>query len=47
MVLAASQFQVNAIMGMLVASTLVVALVFDFAFLPGLLMWLDRKRQST
>ncbi len=46
MVLAASHFQVNAIMGMLVAITIVVALVFDFAFLPGLLMWLDRKRQS-
>jgi predicted RND superfamily exporter protein len=47
LVLTASQFQVNAIMGMLVAITIVVALVFDFAFLPGLLLWLDRRRQSS
>ncbi len=47
LVLTASLFQVNAIMGMLVAITIVVALVFDFAFLPGLLMWLDRKRKTS
>lgn len=47
LVLTASQFQVNAIMGMLIAITIVVALVFDFAFLPGLLLWLDRRRQSS
>jgi predicted RND superfamily exporter protein len=47
LVLTASLFQVNAIMGLLVAITILVALVFDFAFLPGLLMWLDRKRQNT
>jgi predicted RND superfamily exporter protein len=41
MVLAQSHFQVNAIMGLLVAITIVVALVFDFLFLPGLLLRLD------
>lgn len=44
MVLAQSHFQVNAIMGLLVAITIVVALTFDFLFLPGLLLRLDRKR---
>jgi predicted RND superfamily exporter protein len=46
LVLTASLFQVNAVMGLLVAITILVALVFDFAFLPGLLMWLDRKQKS-
>jgi hypothetical protein len=47
LVLAASLFQVNAIMGLLVAITILVALAFDFAFLPGLLMWLDRRKQDS
>jgi predicted RND superfamily exporter protein len=44
MVLAQSNFQVNAIMGLLVAITIFVALAFDFLFLPPLLEKHDSKR---
>ena len=43
MVLAQSHFQVNAIMGLLVAMTIAVALAFDFLFLPPLLERAERQ----
>lgn len=46
MVLAQSHFQINAVMGMLVAITIAVALLFDFFFLPALLLRLDRTAQQ-
>ena len=46
MVLAQSHFQVNAIMGLLVAITIGVALVFDFVFLPPLLERVDRSKEK-
>ena len=46
LVLAQSHFQVNAIMGLLVAITIFVALAFDFLFLPPLLARIDRGDQA-
>ena len=46
LVLAQSHFQVNAIMGLLVAITIFVALAFDFLFLPPLLAMADRQQQK-
>jgi uncharacterized protein len=46
-VLATSGFAVNGATGLLCAITLVVALIADFFFLPPLLMWLDRDRQTS
>lgn len=46
MVLAQSHFQVNAIMGLLVAITIGVALAFDFLFLPPLLARVDRGNKT-
>ncbi|NRB39353.1 MAG: MMPL family transporter [Pseudomonadales bacterium] len=43
MVLAQSHFLVNATMGLLVALTIVLALVLDLLFLPALLLKLDTK----
>lgn len=43
MVLAQSHFQVNAVMGLLVAITIVVALLFDLLFLPPLLEKIDNR----
>ena len=45
MVLAQSHFQVNAIMGLLVAITIAVALTFDFLFLPPLLERAERNKK--
>ncbi len=45
MVLAQSHFQVNAIMGLLVAITIAVALAFDFLFLPPLLERAERNKK--
>ena len=44
MVLAQSSFDVNASMGLMVAITIVIALVWDFLFLPALLLKLDKKK---
>lgn len=43
-VLAQSQFNVNAQMGLLTTLVIVLALVFDLVFLPALLFFLARKR---
>lgn len=45
MVLAQSHFQVNAIMGLLVAITIAVALAFDLLFLPPLLERAERNKK--
>lgn len=42
-VLMTSTFKVNADMGLLTALSIVFALILDFLFLPGLLLWLSRK----
>lgn len=42
-VLAFSYFKVNAMMGLMVASTIAAALVLDFLLLPALLIYLDRR----
>ena len=42
-VLALSDFTVNSSMGLMVGVTIIVALLFDFLFLPTLLMKVDRK----
>lgn len=41
-ILALSDFQVNALTGLLTAITIVIALIYDLLFLPPLLMRLDR-----
>ncbi|MDH3452573.1 MAG: MMPL family transporter, partial [Gammaproteobacteria bacterium] len=46
MVLAQSNFEVNAGMGLLTAITIVIALVVDFLFLPPLLMLIEEKRNA-
>ena len=43
LILAQSSFDVNASMGMMTAMTIVIALLFDLLFLPGLLMRFDRR----
>ena len=42
LILAQSTFDVNASMGMMTAMTIIIALLFDLLFLPGLLMRFDR-----
>ena len=42
LVLATSDFNLNAMAGALTALTIVIALVFDFLILPPILMWLDK-----
>jgi len=44
MVLAQSNFELNASMGLLTAITIVIALVVDFLFLPPLLILIEEKR---
>ena len=43
MVLAQSSFQLNAVMGLMTALTIVLALIIDFLFLPPLLMLIEEK----
>lgn len=43
LVLAQSSFDVNASMGLMVAITILIALIWDFLFLPALLLKLDKK----
>jgi predicted RND superfamily exporter protein len=45
MVLAQSSFDVNASMGLMVAITIVIALIWDFLFLPALLLKLDKNKK--
>ncbi len=45
LILAQSTFKQNADMGVLAAVTILFALLADFLLLPGLLIWLDRKRE--
>lgn len=48
MVLALSDFNMNAYMGIFTACTITLALIFDFFALPALLLWLDKhKAEST
>jgi predicted RND superfamily exporter protein len=42
MVLALSDFNMNAYMGIFTACTITLALIFDFFALPALLLWLDK-----
>ena len=44
MVLALSDFNMNAHMGVFTAITITLALIFDFFALPAMLLWLDGKR---
>lgn len=46
LILAQSNFDVNATMGLMTAMVIGIALVFDLVFLPGLLMQFDRGRRS-
>ncbi|MDH3712648.1 MAG: MMPL family transporter [Gammaproteobacteria bacterium] len=46
MVLAQSNFELNASMGLLTAITIVIALAVDFLFLPPLLMIIEEKRNA-
>lgn len=46
MVMQFSHFHPSNNMGMLLAITILVALLVDFLFLPPLLMFLDRKNKS-
>ncbi|OUS07952.1 hypothetical protein A9Q81_00980 [Gammaproteobacteria bacterium 42_54_T18] len=46
-VLAFSNFVMNSHMGLLTASTIIIALVADFFFLPPLLLFLTRKQKKT
>ena len=43
MILAQSHFALNADMGLLTASTIAIALIIDFLFLPPLILLLDKK----
>ncbi|MCG8315804.1 MAG: MMPL family transporter, partial [Pseudomonadales bacterium] len=42
MILAVSEFQVNSSLGIMVSLTIIMALVYDFLFLPALLIFADR-----
>lgn len=44
MVLALSDFNMNAYMGIFTACTITLALIFDFFALPALLLWLDKHK---
>lgn len=46
MVLALSDFNMNAYMGMFTACTITLALIFDFFALPAMLLWLDNNRKD-
>jgi len=46
-VLAFSYFKVNAMMGLMVASTIAAALVLDFLLLPALLIYLDKRAPAS
>lgn len=46
MVLALSDFKMNAHMGVFTALTISIALVLDFLLLPAMLLWLDGGRQT-
>lgn len=46
MILAQSPFSLNADMGILTATTIVIALIIDFFFLPPLIMLLDKKSKQ-
>jgi hypothetical protein len=43
MVLTLSPFLINAMLGRVVALTILTALVLDFFLLPALLMWIDGR----
>ncbi|MDA9591333.1 hypothetical protein N9S27_05140, partial [Alphaproteobacteria bacterium] len=43
MVLTLSPFLINAMLGRVVALTILTALVLDFLLLPALLMWIDGR----
>jgi uncharacterized protein len=45
-ILAQSNFDVNSSMGLMTAMTILLALVFDLLFLPGLLLRFDRSRRT-
>ena len=47
MVLALSDFNMNAYMGIFTAITITLALIFDFFALPAMLLWLDKDDQSS
>lgn len=46
MIIAQSNFSLNADMGLLTAITICLALFIDFLFLPPLLMWVDNDRET-
>lgn len=46
-ILAFSDFSVNSTMGIMVAGTIVLALLWDFLFLPALLIRVDREKETT
>ncbi|WP_068502474.1 MULTISPECIES: RND family transporter [unclassified Oleiphilus] len=46
MVLALSDFNMNAYMGIFTAITITLALIFDFFALPAMLLWLDKGDKS-
>ena len=46
MVLALSDFNMNAYMGIFTACTITLALIFDFFALPAMLLWLDKKQEN-
>jgi len=45
-VLLFSDFTVNAKMGIMISATISIALIFDFLFLPALLMKFDPKEEE-
>ena len=47
MVLAFSGFKMNSDMGLMAAMTITIALILDFLLLPGILIWIDAKKQKT
>lgn len=46
LIIAQSNFMVNANMGLLTAITISIALFVDFLFLPPLLLWIDRDKST-
>ena len=47
MILAQSNFSLNADMGLMTAITICIALFVDFFFLPPLLIWLDKRNKNS
>ncbi len=45
MALTLSDFLINSLMGLLTAMIIAVALIFDFLFLPALLLVFDKKKR--